>query len=80
MLARPSLARVRDVLVRLALVDCARVRLARTAAAVIAVLAVLAARPFAAATLPHLHGIDELRDWFNAGNGHVRLILLLSPT
>jgi hypothetical protein len=31
-------------------------------------------------TLAHLRGIGEIRDWFNAGNGHVRLILLLSPT
>ena len=44
-------------------------------------LAVLFARtPFAASTLPHLRGIAEIRDWFNAGKGHVRLILLLSPT
>jgi hypothetical protein len=41
---------------------------------------VLAGTPFAAASLPHLHGIEEIRDWFNAGRGHVRLILLLSPT
>lgn len=34
----------------------------------------------AASTLPHLHGIDEVRDWFNGNKGHVRLILLLSPT
>ena len=58
----------------------ARLRLACT---VVAFAAVLVVRPFAAAgasTLPHLHGIDEIRDWFNAGKGHVRLILLLSPT
>lgn len=36
--------------------------------------------PFAASTLPHLRGIGEIREWFNAGKGHVRLILLLSPT
>jgi len=34
----------------------------------------------AAAVLPHLRGIEEVRDWFNANKGHVRLILLLSPT
>ena len=34
----------------------------------------------AAAVLPHLRGIAEVRDWFNANKGHVRLILLLSPT
>jgi hypothetical protein len=52
----------------------------RLACAVIALAAVLARAPFAASTLPHLHGIGEIRDWFNAGKGQVRLILLLSPT
>jgi hypothetical protein len=55
----------------------------RTACAVIvfATFATLfASGPFAASTLPHLRGIGEIRDWFNAGKGHVRLILLLSPT
>jgi hypothetical protein len=52
----------------------------RTACALVAFAAVLAARPFAASTLPHLRGIGEVRDWFNASKGHVRLILLLSPT
>jgi hypothetical protein len=52
----------------------------RLACAVVAFAAVLASGPFAASTLPHLHGIGEIRDWFNAGAGHVRLILLLSPT
>ena len=41
---------------------------------------VFAGAPFAAPTLPHLRGIGEVRDWFNAGKGHVRLVLLLSPT
>jgi hypothetical protein len=41
---------------------------------------VLAGAPSAAPTLPHLRGIGEVRDWFNAGKGHVRLVLLLSPT
>ena len=54
-----------------------RLRLACTA---VAVAAVLAARPFAAPTLPHLRGIEEIRGWFNAEKGKVRLILLLSPT
>jgi hypothetical protein len=53
---------------------------ARLAAAVAAFAILSAAVPFAAPTLPHLRGIGELRDWFNAGKGHVRLILLLSPT
>ena len=47
---------------------------------VIAVAAMLAAAPAAQSTLPHLRGIGEIRDWFNAGKGHVRLVLLLSPT
>lgn len=51
------------------------------AVALVVALALLGARaPFGASTLPHLRGIDEVRDWFNAGKGHVRLILLLSPT
>jgi len=53
---------------------------ARLACAVLGFAAVCAARPTAAPALPHLRGIDEVRTWFNAGKGHVRLILLLSPT
>jgi hypothetical protein len=53
---------------------------ARLACALIALVAVFARGPFAASTLPQLHGVGEIRDWFNAGKGHVRLILLLSPT
>jgi len=52
----------------------------RIAVAVLALAAMLARTPFAASTLPHLRGIGEVRDWFNASKGHVRLILLLSPT
>ena len=55
----------------------ARVRLVWV---VIAVAAMLAVAPAAQSTLPHLRGIGEIRDWFNAGKGHVRLVLLLSPT
>jgi hypothetical protein len=33
-----------------------------------------------AATLRDLHGVEELKTWFNANTGRVRLILLLSPT
>jgi len=58
----------------------ARLVRSHIACALIAFAAVFATRPFAASTLPHLHGIGEIRDWFNAGRGHVRLILLLSPT
>jgi hypothetical protein len=50
-------------------------------AAALAFVAVFAkASLLAQPTLPHLRGIGEIRDWFNAGKGHVRLILLLSPT
>jgi hypothetical protein len=52
----------------------------RAACTIAALAVVLAARPFAASTLPHLHGIDEIRDWFNSNTGRVRVILLLSPT
>ena len=52
----------------------------RIACAAIAFATVFARGSFAASTLPHLRGIGEIRDWFNAGKGHVRLILLLSPT
>jgi len=54
-----------------------RVRIACTT---IAIAAVLAVRPLAAPTLPHLRGIEDIRSWFNAEKGRVRLILLLSPT
>ena len=30
--------------------------------------------------LQRLNGVEELKSWFNAGVGHPRLILLLSPT
>jgi len=52
----------------------------RTACTMAALAAVLAVRLSAASTLAHLHGIEEIRDWFNANSGHVRVILLLSPT
>ena len=52
----------------------------RALTVVAALATVLAAAPSAAPTLPHLRGVGEVRDWFNAGKGHVRLVLLLSPT
>jgi len=52
----------------------------RIAVAMFALAMVFESTAFAQSTLPHLRGIGELRDWFNAGKGHVRLILLLSPT
>jgi len=54
-----------------------RVRIACAAAALAALVAV---RPLAAPTLPHLRGIEDIRSWFNAEKGRVRLVLLLSPT
>jgi len=38
------------------------------------------ARPAADAALRDLRGVEELKAWFNTNSGHVRLILLLSPT
>jgi hypothetical protein len=52
----------------------------RLACAVMALVALFATIPSAQSTLPHLRGIGEIREWFNAGKGHIRLILLLSPT
>ena len=50
----------------------------------IALAIVLARAPRAAqappSSLRHLQGMDEVKSWFNAGNGHPRLIFLLSPT
>ncbi len=55
--------------------------LARTIAAALLLCTLLAPRgPSAAVALRDLGGVDELKGWFNAGKGHVRLILLLSPT
>ena len=53
---------------------------ARLACAALVVAALIATVPSAAPALSHLRGIAEIRDWFNAGKGRVRLILLLSPT
>jgi hypothetical protein len=55
---------------------------ARTAGIIIALAVTIAASPRAApvSSLPHLQGVAELKSWFNAGKGHPRLILLLSPT
>ena len=39
-----------------------------------------AAQPLPAAALRDLRGVEELKTWFNVNTGHVRLILLLSPT
>jgi hypothetical protein len=55
-----------------------RVSLATVALAVL--LATSPAAQSSGSALRHLDGIDELRSWFNAGQGHPRLIFLLSPT
>lgn len=52
--------------------------LAATLALALIILA--CATTSAAPALAHLKGVDELKTWFNAGKGHARLILLLSPT
>ena len=33
-----------------------------------------------APSLRQLHGVDELKSWFNSYKGHPRLIFLVSPT
>jgi len=55
---------------------------ARTGGLIISLAATIAVSPRAApaSSLPHLQGVAELKSWFNAGRGHPRLILLLSPT
>ena len=54
----------------------------RAIGAVAAVALLLGSAPRAAkpARIVHLGGIAELKGWFNAGQGHLRAILLLSPT
>ena len=51
-------------------------------AAIAAIAVVLGTHPDAAQgpALRRLNGVEELKSWFNAGVGHPRLILLLSPT
>ena len=56
----------------------------RFAALCVALAIVFARAPLTAQAPPpslrHLQGIDDLKTWFNAGNGHPRLVFLLSPT
>ena len=59
-----------------------RLRNARAPAAAVALALMLATAPGAAQSgkLRQLGGIDDLKAWFNAGQGHPRVIFLLSPT
>jgi hypothetical protein len=52
---------------------------AQVLGAVLGVL-LLATSALPAAKLQRLRGMEELKTWFNAGKGHPRLILLVSPT
>jgi hypothetical protein len=54
----------------------------RVPAAIVALALLLATVPHAAqpAKLRQLGGIDDLKAWFNASQGHPRVIFLLSPT
>jgi len=57
--------------------------LKRACLAIVAVALLLPTAPAAQSSgsdLRHLGGVDELKEWFNAGQGHPRLIFLLSPT
>lgn len=59
-------------------------RWVRVVTLVFGLAAILATAPHAAQTSPpllrHLGGVEELKTWFNAGQGRPRLIFLLSPT
>ena len=61
-------------------------RILRTLQALAAMAAIgllLGVRPDASQQPPaltRLQSVEELKSWFNAGVGHPRLILLLSPT
>jgi len=57
--------------------------LRRSSLVIIAVALLLPTAPAAQSSGPslqHLGGVDDLKAWFNAGQGHPRLIFLLSPT
>jgi hypothetical protein len=55
-------------------------RLALVTVALAALLTTAPAAQSSGARLTRLGGVDELKSWFNAGQGHPRLIFLLSPT
>jgi hypothetical protein len=54
----------------------------RATGAIVAVAILLGSAPRAAqpAKLAQLGGIDELKSWFNANQGHLKAVFLLSPT
>jgi hypothetical protein len=58
----------------------------RLVSLVLLIAGVLMSAPHAArsaapeTSLSDLRGVEELKTWFNANKGHVRLVLLLSPT
>lgn len=52
----------------------------RVATAAVALAVLGSAVPAAAPALTRLKGIDELKAWFNANDGHPRVVFLLSPT
>jgi hypothetical protein len=54
----------------------------RRCAMVLAAAVLLTPSPRAAqpSTLPHLGGVDEVKTWFNSNKGHIKILLLLSPT
>ena len=59
-----------------------RVEPLRACAVLLAAASLLAAQPRAPQqeALRQLGGIDEIKSWFNANQGHPRVIFLLSPT
>jgi hypothetical protein len=54
----------------------------RICGAVLAAAVLLGPAPMSAqaARLLHLAGVEEMKAWFNANQGHPRVIVLLSPT
>jgi hypothetical protein len=54
----------------------------RICGAVLAAAILLGVSPIAGQSrrLLHLAGVEEMKAWFNANQGHPRVIVLLSPT
>jgi len=55
-------------------------RLALLTLALIVLLTTAPAAQSSLRYLQHLGGVEEVKNWFNACQGHPRLIFLLSPT